>query len=151
MRLDTGAYATVLTSLQGKEPPDIAAAMFFVNRTPDSSLVVNDCPLNGAPSVLDAIESKILAAYSGVPSLQTYFVVLDNDLHDTHNAPSAGDPGGAFTFFQQIESDFKTKFGLPDAVAALDGSQSVQTVLTNFSNIVTKLGTCVYELPKGLT
>ncbi|HLK41391.1 MAG TPA: hypothetical protein VKU41_31795 [Polyangiaceae bacterium] len=148
MRLDVGAYAGVTNFLQGKESPDIAAAMFFLNRTPDNSSVANggnDCPGTGTTSTAQAaIEAQVLAAFNGTPSLQTYFVVLDNDAHDTHMA------GGAFTFFQQVQTDF-ANMGLPDAVSTLDGSQDAKTVLTNFSNIVTKLGTCLYELPKGLT
>jgi hypothetical protein len=152
MRIDTGAYAKVLAFLQGKERPAVAAAMFFVNRTPGTT---NDCSpplatLGGGsllPPAQQAIEAQALAAYNGSPSLQTYFVVLDDDQHDTHSpAGPGGTPGGAYTFFQKVQTD------VPQAVTTLDAtSLDPQTVLTTFANTVTKLGTCLYELPKGLT
>jgi hypothetical protein len=140
MRLDAGAYKHVLDFLVGKEAPNIAAAMFFVNRTPDTT---NDCnpPLAGQTTVQAALESEILAAFNATPSLQTYFVVLDNDQHD--KTP--------LTFFQKIQSD------LPQAVQVLDatstGSQmAAQTAAANFSKLVTQLGTCLYDyaLPVGM-
>ena len=143
MRLDAGAYAEVASFLKGKEPPNVAAVMFFVNRAPD---VTNDCspPLGGQPSVQQAIEAEILAAYGSTPSLQTYFVVLDDDAHD------ASSPTGALTFFSKIRAD------LPQAVQLLDATQTgtmqaAQTAAANFSKLVTQLGTCVYDygLPAG--
>ncbi len=143
MRLDAGTYKHVLDFLVGKEAPNIAAAMFFVNRAPDTT---NDCnpPLGGQPTVQDALESEILAAFNSTPSLQTYFVVLDDDQHDT------GTPGGALTFFKKVQAD------LPQAVQVLDATQTTsqqaaQTVAANFSKLVTQLGTCLYDyaLPKG--
>ncbi len=145
MRLDAGAYAQVIDFLKGKgkEPPNIAAVMFFVNRAPD---VTNDCnpPLGGQASVEQAIETEILAAFEHTPSLQTYFVVLDDDAHD------AASPTGALTFFDKVRAD------LPQAVQVLDATQTssmqaAETAAANFSKLVTQLGTCVYdyELPAG--
>ncbi len=143
MRLDAGAYAHVLDFLKAKEPPNVAAVMFFVNRAPD---LTNDCnpPLGGQSSVQQAIEAEILAAFNGTPSLQTYFVVLDDDAHDAASAT------GALTFFNKVRAD------LPQAVQVLDASQTgtmqaAQTAAANFSKLVTQLGTCVYDygLPAG--
>ncbi len=143
MRLDAGTYKHVLDFLVGKEAPNIAAAMFFVNRAPDTT---NDCnpPLGGQPTVQSALESEVLAAFNSTPSLQTYFVVLDDDQHDTST------PTGALTFFKKIQAD------LPQAVQVLDATQTTsqqaaQTVAANFSKLVTQLGTCLYDyaLPAG--
>ena len=58
-----------------------------------------------APRCRAALEAEILAAYNATPSLQTYFVVLDDDAHDTARprgadvlqegagGPAAGRPG----------------------------------------------------------
>jgi hypothetical protein len=142
-RLDAGAYARLLTFLQGKELPNIAAAMFFVNRVPD---LTDDCvpPLVGKANVQDALESEILSAYNAIPSLQTYFVVLDDDAHDTAS------PTGALAFYQKVQAD------LPQAVQVLDATQTdsmaaAETAAANFSKLVTQLGTCLYDyaLPAG--
>ncbi len=142
-RLDAGAYKHVLDFLVAKEAPNIAAAMFFVNRAPD---VTNDCnpPLGGQSTVQNALESEILAAFNGTPSLQTYFVVLDDDQHDTSTST------GALTFFKKVQAD------LPQAVQVLDATQTgnqqaAQTAAANFSKLVTQLGTCLYDyaLPTG--
>jgi hypothetical protein len=137
MRFDAGAYKHVTDFLVGKELPNIAAAMFFVNRAPDAT---NDCnpPLDGQATVQAALESEILQAFDATPSLQTYFVVLDDDAHDTAT------PTGALTFFKKIQSD------LPQAVQVLDATQTntmmaAQTAAANFAKIVTQLGTCVYD------
>jgi hypothetical protein len=137
MRLDAGAYKHVSDFLVGKEPANIAAAMFFVNRAPDAT---NDCspPLAGQATVQGALESEILAAHGASPSLQTYFVVLDDDAHD------ASTPTGALTFFNKVQAD------LPQAVQVLDATQTgsmqaAQTVAANFSKLVTQLGTCLYD------
>ncbi len=142
MQTNTGAYAHVAEFLNGKELPNIAAAMFFVNRVPDLG---NDCsPVNGQPTVQAALESEILAAYNATPSVQTYFVVLDDDAHDN------GAPAGALTFFKKVQAD------LPQAVQVLDATQTsdmqaAQTAAANFSKLVTQLGTCLYDygLPPG--
>jgi hypothetical protein len=143
MRLDAGAYAQLNDFLKGKESPNVAAAMFFVNRAPDAT---NDCspPLDGQGSVVQAIESEITAAYDGTPSLQTYFVVLDDDAHDSSS------PAGALTFFNKVRAD------LPQEVQVLDATQTsttqaAQTAAGNFAKLVTQLATCVYDyaLPAG--
>jgi hypothetical protein len=146
-RSDQGTYKHITDFLNGKEPPNLAATMFFVNRIPD---LTNDCspPLNGQATVQAALENEILAAYNATPSLQTYFVVLDDDAHDV-TAPT-----GALAFYQQIQAD------LPQAVTTLDGTpldittsaaptqmqeDAANTAAANFSNLVAQLGTCVYD------
>jgi hypothetical protein len=111
-----------------------------VNRAPDAT---NDCdpPLGGQSTVQSALESEILAAFDSTPSLQTYFVVLDNDTHDT--AP--------LTFFQKVKAD------LPQAVQLIDATQTssqqaAQKAAATFAQLVTQLGTCLYDyaLPPGM-
>jgi hypothetical protein len=136
MRFDAGAYKHLTDFLVGKELPNIAAAMFFVNRAPTDA---NDCnPPLATTTVQGALESEILQAYSATPSLQTYFVVLDDDAHDSST------PTGALTFFKKVQAD------LPQAVQVLDATQTdtmqaAQTAAANFSKLVTQLGTCVYD------
>ncbi len=137
MRFDAGTYKRVTSFLLNKEAPNIAAAMFFLNRAPSTT---NDCnpPLGGQTTVQAALESEILQAFNTTPSLQTYFVVLDDDAHDTTT------PTGALTFFQKVQAD------LPQAVHTLDATQTgsmtgAQTVAANFSKLVTQLGTCLYD------
>ncbi|HEX3770178.1 MAG TPA: hypothetical protein VHV30_04910 [Polyangiaceae bacterium] len=144
MRLDAGSYAQVISFLKGKELPNIAAAMFFVNRAPD---LTNDCnPVLGQQSTVKAaLESEIRAAFSGAPSLQTYFVVLDDDAHDTATA------NGALTFFQQLQADLPGAVVTLDATQAMTSQQAAQTAAANFAKLVTELGTCLYDyaLPSG--
>ncbi len=137
MRVDAGAYKHVADFLTNSEAPNIAAAMFFVNRAPDTT---NDCnpPLGGQPTVQGALETEILTAFNSTPSLQTYFVVLDDDAHDSAT------PTGALTFFNKVQAD------LPQAVQVLDATQTTsmqaaQTAAANFSKLVTQLGTCLYD------
>lgn len=146
MRLDTGAYAEVASYVnQVNEIPAVAAAMFFTNRVPvpqttdDGGTTGNDCPLvPPATSALQALENKALAAYQAKPSMQTFFVVLDDDAHDG--------PAVALPFYQQMQTD------LPQAVTVIDAtSQSATTVLGNFEQVVERLGTCLYELPEPIT
>ena len=59
-------------------------------------------PADGGPVARQALESKALAAYNAKPSMQTYFVVLDDDAHDG--------PTVALPFYQQMQTD------LPQAV-----------------------------------
>jgi hypothetical protein len=147
-RTDLGTYKHLTDFLNGKEAPNLAATMFFVNRIPD---LTNDCspPLNFQATVQAALENEILAAYDATPSLQTYFVVLDDDAHDVTG------PTGALAFYQQIQAD------LPQAVQVLDGTpldittnaaaptqmeqDAANTAAANFSNLVAQLGTCVYD------
>jgi len=145
LRLDSGVYGDISQFLQGRGSVNVAAAMFFLNRAPTSS---NDCnpPLGNAPTVTQAIENEITAAFNATPSMKTYFIVLDDDAHDTHNV----NPPGALTYFNTIQSD------LPQAVTVLDATNTstmsqAQIVGANFSKIVTQLGTCLYDygLPSG--
>jgi len=76
--------------------------------------------------------------------MQTYFVVLDDDAHDS----SA--PNGALTFFKKVAAD------LPQAVSIIDATQTssamaAQQAAANFSQLVTRLGTCLYDygVPAG--
>ncbi len=146
MRPDAGAYAEVLDFLTTfQEPPDIAAAMFFVNRVPDPTpLTGNDCPLAVTPPAtasqvaLQALEAEAEAAYTGATSLRTFFVVLDDDAHD---GPTVTVP-----FYTQMQTD------LPQAVTTIDAtSMTPSVVLGKFTQVVTQLGTCLYELPAGVT
>jgi hypothetical protein len=139
LRPTAGVYGDITNFLQGRGSVNVAAAMFFLNRAPT---LQNDCnpPLNAPdggvePTVTQAIETEIAAAYAGTPSLKTYFVVLDDDAHDA---------AGALAYYKAIQSD------LPQAVTVLDATNtstmtSAQNVAANFSKIVTQLGTCLYD------
>jgi hypothetical protein len=144
MRLDAGAYATVLNllprhGLQGRRAPNVAGVMFFLNRTPGGDSVSgpaqNDCtpPLAGGASAIEAIENEALAAFRASPSLKTYFVVFNNDASDLQ----------PLSFFQQVGST------LPQgAVRTLDATSSdPATVLAHFAQSVTQIATCLYEPP----
>ncbi|HXX66258.1 MAG TPA: hypothetical protein VEK07_03700 [Polyangiaceae bacterium] len=139
LRPDVGAYAAVRSFLQGRETPNVAAVMAFVNRTPDAT---NDCnpPLEGAQDVEGAIEAEIQAAYGGTPSIQTYFVVLGN---------SSGSDGSSnvLDFYLSIQTD------LPQMVTVIDATLPMtqgQQVLENFADGTLQLGTCLYEPVAGV-
>ncbi len=133
-RSDTGVYARIASFLQGGETPNLATAMFFVNRAPDTT---NDCPPTFGPTVKASLEAEITTAFNETPSIQTNFVVLGNDSQDT----------SALAFYQGVQSD------LPQAVQVLDATQpDPDAVALNFANLVTQLGTCLYDydsLPTG--
>jgi hypothetical protein len=166
LRLNAGVYGDISTFLQGRGAVNVGAAMFFVNRAP--SVPGNDCsPLIGSPAVpapttaLQAIEGQVADAFNSTPSLRTYFIVLDDDAHDTHDT----NPPGALTFFNQVQSDLaapcpdagtSTLCGMPLAVTVLDATNTTtksaaEQVGANFSKVVSQLGTCLYDygLPSG--
>ncbi len=149
-----GAYARVKQFQQGLGIPlDIGAVMFFLNRTPvgplggdagvgdaggdggvDPTLGL-DCvpPLAGGTDALSAIEAEVKAASNGTPALHTYFVVLDNVQHN--HSP--------VTFFQQVGKD--------TGATVLDATSSDRNaVLASFAQSAIELGTCLYELPRGI-
>ena len=99
------------------------------------------------------IENEALGAFT-TDGIQTYFVVLDNDRHDsTADLP----------FFTQIQNDLQAaQGGTAQPVVVLDATnlstnalqsgsaasiQAAKNEATSFSNIITKLGTCLYEIP----
>jgi hypothetical protein len=102
------------------------------------------------------IESEALNAFSNPgQSMQTYFVVLDNDRHD-HTA---------LNFFNQVQADLVQPSGALPVITldTLDVSKSALTStvpgeaqrakdeLTAFTQIITKLGTCLYEVPQTVS
>jgi hypothetical protein len=145
LRLDQGAFKALQTE-QTKigETLDVGAVMFFVNRIPElpgvdagsSTFGGADCtPASG--TVQSAIESEIKAATA--TGLQTYFVVLNDD-----NMLGSQ----VLSFYQQIATDLANK-----GVTVLDATSpksQAQQVLARFSQTVTQLGTCLYELPPGV-
>jgi hypothetical protein len=139
MRPGTGAYSAVSSFLANREAPNIAAVMFFVNRTPtlaSDAGSANDCdpPLFGV-SAQASIEQEINMAYQGTPSIRTYFVVLGNDSGDR----------GPLDFYTSIQAD------LPQMVTTIDAtSTQAETVLKNFSQAAEALGTCLYEPVSGI-
>lgn len=138
LRPDAGAYVAVQSFLQGREAPNIAAVMAFVNRTPDPT---NDCnpPLEGAADVKSAIEAEIQAAYSG-SGIRTYFVVLANSSNSDGSS-------GVLDFYLGIQTD------LPQMVTVIDATlpmTQAQQVLTNFAQGAEQLGTCLYEPIPGV-
>jgi hypothetical protein len=148
MRLDTGVYGQVLKFVGGLgETPNIAGAMFFVNRTPDSTGTgaypsAPDCnpPLQGATSALDAATAQAELAFENLQQpIKTYFVVLDNNVHQP-----------PLSFFQQVGQTVNAKD--PGAVTVLDASSTnSKSVLANFAKTFTQLGTCLYTKPATVT
>jgi hypothetical protein len=139
---NVGAYLAITNrlSLKGQEAPNVAAAMFFLNRVPGGTAVsgpeMNDCTPTDLLGALNQVEGDALAAFNDTPSMQTYFVVLGNDQNDPD----------VLTFYQQAQAD------VPQAITTLDGTSADQdTALANFAKVVTRLGTCLYELPTGVT
>lgn len=102
---------------------------------------------NEALNAQQIIESEALNAFMN-GGLQTYFVVLDDDRHNH----------AALPFFQQIAADLTQTSGATPVIVldATDVSQSAiaagnhnaQTQAQNFANVVTELGTCLYEIPE---
>jgi hypothetical protein len=146
MRPGVGAYAAVSQFLQNREVPNIAAVMFFLNRTPTGAGDAgagNDCdpPLAGG-TVKASIEREIQLAYEGSPSIRTYFVVLGN----RDGADGTLDPG-PLAFYSSLQAD------LPQMVTTIDAtlpSTQAQQVLKNFSQAAEPLGTCLYEPVAGV-
>lgn len=151
LRPDVGAYATLRSFLQGREAPNVAAVMAFVNRAPDTT---NDCnpPLEGAATVQAALEAEIEAAYDATPSMRTYFVVLGSSPDSEGGAGSADSDGGsgALGFYEALQADLPQMVTVIDATAAMTQA-GVQQVLTNFAQGVAQLGTCLYEPVAGAT
>jgi hypothetical protein len=131
-----GAYAAVQSFFSHREAPDIAAVMFFVNRVPGGTAANpanNDC-VSLSPTT--ELENDAAQAFAATPSMQTFFVVLGS-------APSDPD---VLAFYQQLETDH------PDFITTIDATSSQpDTVVANFAHVVTRLGTCLYELPEGTT
>jgi hypothetical protein len=97
------------------------------------------------------LESEALNAFNNPGlSMQTFFVVLDNDRHDKT----------ALNYFNQIQADLVQPNGV-QPVITLDATDVSQTAIQmegangpavseakNFSSFITKLGTCLYEIPQ---
>jgi hypothetical protein len=159
LRLDQGAFKALQTLQKNiNESLDIGAVMLFVNRIPDSTgggsdggspnpFPGADCSpaLGSAPDAKTAIEQEIQAATAA--GLHTYFVVLNDDsMLGSQVLP----------FYQQIASDLTAK-GVGSGVTVLDATPPMmmgggvpQQVIAKFSQTVTQLGTCLYELPPGI-
>jgi hypothetical protein len=146
MRPGVGAYAAVSQFLQNREVPNIAAVMFFLNRTPTGAGdagAANDCdpPLAGS-TVKASIEHEIQLAYESNPSIRTYFVVLGN-----RDGPDDSLDPGPLAFYSSLQAD------LPQMVTTIDAtlpSTQAQQVLKNFSQAAEPLGTCLYEPVAGV-
>jgi hypothetical protein len=137
MRTPGGAYDQVASIFSGKEAPDIAAAMFFVNRLPDSTPATgNECTVAGTTDQAFANAANTAFAGIGGVSLRTFFVVLGDSAMDN----------GPFDFFTTVAGE-----AAPGAVTTIDARSSdpVQ-VLQNFSTVITTLGTCLYEDPPSV-
>jgi hypothetical protein len=132
-----GAYGALSSFLANREAPDVAAVMFFVNRVPGGTATnpdpTDDCPTASVTDARAQVEAAVTAAFNETPSLQTYFVVLASDVIDE----------GVYDFYLSIQND------LPQAVTTIDARDS-STTLANFSSVVTRLGTCLYEAPTGV-
>jgi hypothetical protein len=151
-----GAYSLLSAFASGmsqlKEPLEVGAVMFFVNRTPldfggmdagasglDGGSILPtqslDCnfssmsssdPVAATTAAQAVLSAAVSAAKAATPSLSTYFVVLDNAMHHP-----------PFGFFQGVAGAT-----VLDATVA-----NPEQVLTTFTNASSSLGTCLYELP----
>lgn len=157
MRSDVGVFKHLADFAKSlNEPLNIGAAMFFVNRVPDSTGVADagsggmiplgtDCSpaldTAGDHNAQAALEQEIIAA-NGL-GLQTYFVVLNNGINGIQGTP--------LSYFQTIINDVKaSNVNLPQPIDATQPKSNAAQVLASFSNTVTALGTCLYELPVGV-
>lgn len=154
MRSDVGVYKHLSDFAAGlNEPLQIGAALFFVNRQPDSTgsgdagaLVATgvDCDpaldLAGDTDAKAALEREVVTA-SGL-GLQSYYVILNNNLSQV------GTPLG---YFKSVQAAVKAQgVATMQVVDATQPRSSSAQVLGAFSNIVSALGTCLYELPPGV-
>ncbi len=154
MRLDQGVYKHLQDFVNGlQETPQIATAMFFVNRQPDSTgtgdagaLIPTGVDCDPAldmahdTSAQQALVEQIVAADKA--GLQSYFVILNNALYMV---------GTPLQYFQNVQTLVKAQ-GVT-TMQVLDATQpkaDIGNVLGTFSNVVTPLGTCLYELPPGV-
>lgn len=152
MRPDAVYGALSSFAQQKKEPFNHVVAMFFVNRAPTSggggvdagveggvdagieggvdAGAGNDCNKSEPSTVIN--ESQ--AAFS--QGIETYFVVLGSDTPD----PSV------LAFYQTVASTPGT------GAQALDATSSdPKTAIGNFGKVAADLGTCLYEVPAGVT
>ena len=140
MRIPNGAYDQVAAAFAGKEAPDVAGVMFFVNRLPDPTSG-DECPVTSGTTA-QAFEAAANAAFSGLdgPPIRTFFVVLGNPNSDPQPDPAP------FDFFTQVQNE-----ATPGAVTTVDArSSDLDQVLANFAPVITELGTCLYEVPAGV-
>jgi hypothetical protein len=157
MSLQTGAFKHLqdFSSSLG-EPLQIGAAMFFLNRQPDSTgsgdagaggmvPLGDDCvpALDTAKdsNAQTALEQQIVLADKA--GLQSYFVILNNGI--------SGITGTPLQYFKTIQTNVKSQ-GVKTTVV-LDATQpktQIASVLASFSDTVTALGTCLYERPPGV-
>jgi hypothetical protein len=96
-----------------------------------------------ANSAQVVIENEALNALAS-NNLHTYFVVLSNDDGSTE----------ALQYFQQVAMDVPQAVTTLDATALSGGIPSgaaAKTDVGTFLTSVTKLGTCLYDLPSGVT
>jgi hypothetical protein len=164
MRPDVGAPRHVQDFAASiGEPLQIGAVMYFVNRAPqstgtaDAGVIIDSgtSAMMTLPTGADcdpaidtardgngqtALEQEIAAADKN--GVQSYFVVLANALYEV---------GTPLQYFQGVQSALKTQ-GVK-TMQVLDATQpktKIANVLASFSDIVTALGTCLYEKPPGV-
>jgi hypothetical protein len=175
MRLDEGTYRHLLQFEQRLGPDggvggglNVAAVIFFVNRTPTEPGAVDDAgageggppageypttaddcnpPLLGQSSVSAALSAEAQQALA--QNLQTYFVVLNNQEQtpqpqlDFYNqvaaaASPAGDAGSGDA-------------GAPlPSVKVIDATSTLASVLGSFQSTLSSVATCLYDLPAGV-
>jgi hypothetical protein len=182
MRLDEGAYRHLvdfehrLNPDGGTESPlNVAAVMFFVNRTPvlpgsvvdggaaeagpggsEFPTTAADCDpsLFGEATVSAALTQEAQNAFA--QNLQTYFIVLN----DQQNAPQP-----QLDFYNQVASppatpatDAGAEAGAtegggapaPTGVTVLNATSTLASVFASFQATLTSVATCLYDLPAGV-
>lgn len=170
LRSDQGAFrhlSDFATALQSKgDELNVGAAIFFVNRQPDSTGATftfldggaacsapgsgaaqtppygQDCnpALDTDAGAQNALVQEIIAADK--LGLQSYFVVLANGLC------GVGDPK---QWFLDVQTAVKAAgVTTMQVIDATEPKAQAATVLSNFSNVAASFGTCLYELPPGV-
>jgi len=178
MRLDQGAYRQLIDFSHRLAPDggvasplNVAAVMFFINRTPvapgatldggagddggeagtggsEYPTTAADCDpsLFGQPTVLGALTQEAQNAFA--QNLQTYFIVLN----DQQNAPQP-----QLDFYDQVASPSAappppdagaTEGGVaPTGVTVLNATSTLQSVFASFQSTLASVATCLYDLP----
>lgn len=165
MRPQQGAFkhlADFAATLQSNgDELNVGAAIFFLNRQPDSTGTVityldggsgmplqpplgQDChpALDDAGDNIaqNALVQEIVAASQ--LGLQSYFVILNNSLF------GIDDP---LAYFRNVQALAKAQgVTTMQVIDATEPKAQAATVLSHFSNVAADLGTCLYEVPPGV-
>ena len=152
MRTDVGGYADIAQFTAGRGAAfNTQALMVFVNRISDSTTtdamppnVFDDCspPVGSATTAQQALVAEAASAFTN-SGIQTDFVVLDDDNRDGESS--------TVPFYDGVAQAVNTQVNATAATVLDATSSDPSTVLLNFANVATQLGTCIYDVPTGAT